>query len=109
MNKIEMREWIASLDEMISNKLRKWMKQNPIENGESVRLAWQFEQTTMKLYIFWEDKKELIKLKCEGPRIDNIYLWHGLDDKTFNKVADRVGNLAQVTMHPPIDPLDTLD
>lgn len=106
MEKIAMREWVSSLEEIIDNKLRKWRKENPIENGEAVHLRWQFEQTHVHLDIFWQDKKETVSMKYLSPRASHEYLWHGLDDRTFNKVMDRVGNLAQVTMYPPIDPLD---
>lgn len=106
MGKIAMREWVSALEGIIDNKLRKWRKENPIENGEAVHLRWQFEQTHMQLDIFWQDKKESVTLKYLSPRITHEYLWHGLDDRTFNKVMDRVGNLAQVTMYPVIDPLD---
>lgn len=105
MDKLAMREWVSSLEEVIDNKLRKWRKEPKIENGEAVQLAWQYEQTHIQLDVFWEDKKETVNMQYLSPRIDHSYQWHGLDDRTFNKVMDRVGNLAQVTMHPPIDPL----
>ena len=108
MNKIDMREWTSALEEMIDNKLSKWIKRNPIQNGESILLGWQFEQTCMSLFVFWEDGKESVNLQCIGPRVSHSYFWNGLTDKTFNQVADRVGNLAQIVMHPPIDPLDRL-
>lgn len=106
MEKFDMRGWVSALEEICDNKLRKWRKENKIENGESVHLQWQYEQTHFRIDIFWEDKKESVRLKYLSPRITHEYLWHGLDDRTFNKVMDRVGNLAQVTMHPPIDPMD---
>lgn len=106
MTKLEMRDWVAALEEMIDNKLRLWKKGNPIENGESVRLSWQFEQTCIQIFLFWEDGKEFVNLKCMGPRADHGYSWSGLDNRTFNKICDRIGNLAQVIMHPPIDPMD---
>lgn len=109
MDKIGMREWVASLEGIIDNRLRKWRKSNKIENGEAVHLAWIWEQTHINLIVFWEDKKESVSVKYMSPRIDHAYHWHGLDDRTFNKVMDRVGNLAQVTMFPPIDPMDPPD
>jgi hypothetical protein len=109
MDKIGMRDWVASLEGIIDNKLRKWKKENRIENGEAVQLRWQFEQTHVHMDIFWRDKQESITLKYIGPRASHEYLWHGLDDRTFNKICDRVGNLAQVTMYPPIDLLDIQD
>ncbi len=106
MNKIDMREWVASLEGILDNKLKKWRKHYRIEDGEAIQLEWQFEQTRMQLDIFWEDKQETILLSYTSPRIDHSYRWHGLTDKTFNKVMDRIGKLAQVTMSPPIDPTD---
>lgn len=99
-----MREWVSSLEEIVDNKLRKWRKSHTIENGEVVQLRWQFEQSHIQIDVFWPDKKEGIILQYLSPRTNHSYYWHGLDDRTFNKVMDRVGNLAQVTMHPPIEP-----
>lgn len=104
MEKHDMREWVASLEEMIDNKLKKWRKENKIENGEAVHLRWQWEQTHMQIDVFWEDSKETLTLEYMSPRSSHSYMWHGLDDKTFNRVQDRIGNLAQNAMHPPIDP-----
>ncbi len=106
MDKIGMREWVAALEEVLDNKLNRWRKENKIENGEVVQLRWQFEQTHFHLDIFWHDKQETVNLSYLSPRITHSYQWHDLNDRTFNKVMDRVGNLAQVTMHPPIDPMD---
>lgn len=99
-----MRDWVCSLEEVLDKKLKKWKKENKIENGEAVHLRWQYEQTHVQIDIFWEDKKETVSLKYLSPRANHDFLWHGLDEKTLNKVMDRVGNLAQITMHPPIDP-----
>lgn len=106
MEKIAMREWLAALEMIVDNKLKKWRKETKIENGENVHLRWQFEQTHIQLDIFWEDGQETVNLKYLSPRVDHSYLWHGLSDKSFNRVMDRVGNLAQVTMYPVIDSLD---
>lgn len=106
MNKVDMREWIASLEEVIDNKMKKWRKIPKVENGESVQLAWQWEQTRISMNIFWEEKKEIVHMSYTSPRTDHDYRWHGLTDSTFNKIMDRVGNLAQVTMYPTIDPTD---
>lgn len=106
MTKIDMRDWIASLEEVIDNKLNKWRKIPKVENGESVQLAWQWDQTRLSMNIFWEDQKENVNLYYGSPRTDHAYRWHGLNDLTFNKIMDRVGNLAQVAMYPPIDPMD---
>lgn len=106
MDKIGMRDWVASLEEVIDNKLKKWKKFPRMENGESVQLRWQWEQTHIHLDIFWEDQKESTHLHYLSPRADHSYQWSGLNDKTFNRIMDRVGNLAQMAMFPIIDPLD---
>lgn len=106
MDKLAMREWVASLEHHIDVRLKKWKKEPRIENGEAVQLRWQFEQTHVLLDIFWEDKHENAHLQYLSPRIDHSFRWHGLDGRTLNKIMDRIGNLAQVTMHPPIDPSD---
>lgn len=106
MQKADMREWIISLEVMLDNKLKKWDKQRKWENGEVVHLLYQWENVLIKLDIFWEDKKEKVRLKYIGPRVAQDFMWDGLDDKTFNKIQDRVGNLSMITFHPPIDPTD---
>jgi hypothetical protein len=106
MNKVDMREWVCSLEVVLDNKLKKWIKESRIENGECVQMEWQFEQTHIILDIFWHDHQETILLNYLGPRAKYHFTWHGLTDQSFNKIMDRVGNLAQVTMHPPIDPQD---
>lgn len=106
MDKFGMREWVASLEEVVDNKLKKWRKIPKVENGESVQLAWQWEQTRISMNVFWEDHKETVNLFYTSPRIDHSYRWHALSDQTFNRIMDRVGNLAQVTMYPTIDSLE---
>ncbi len=106
MKKYEMREWIISLEGILDHKLKVWKKESRIENGECVQIEWQFEQTHIVLDIFWQDSEELVHLAYFGPRAKHSYTWHGLTDRTFNKIQDRVGNLSQITMHPPIDPTD---
>ena len=101
MKKQEMREWVSALGDVIDHKLSKWKKDNPIENGEAVRLSWQFGQVTIEMYVFWEDQKEEVKLQCNGPRFHHYHEWSGLKDSTFNNIMDRVGNWAQVVMYPP--------
>lgn len=103
MEKHEMREWVASLEEVIDNKLKKWKRESRIENGEAVQVEWQYEQTHILLDIFWQDGSESVHLHYFSPRAYHNFLWHGLIDRTFNKVMDRVGNLAQITMYPPLD------
>lgn len=104
MNKIDMREWVISLEFMLDSKLKKWRKYDKWEDGEMVQLRWQFEQTHIHIDVFWEDLKETVRLKYLAPRGDHDFMWHGLTDKTVNKIQDRVGNLAMTTMHPVIDP-----
>lgn len=106
MDKIGMREWVSALEGMIDNKLRKWKKENKIENGEAVQLRWTWEQTHIHLDVFWEDNKESVNLDYLSPRVKQAYRWHGLNNISFNRTMDRVGNLAMITLHPPIDPLD---
>lgn len=103
MQKINMREWVALLEEMIDNKLKKWRKIPKVENGEAIQLAWQWEQTRMGMNIFWEDHQEQVVFFYMSPRADHFYRWSSLDTKTFNKVMDRIGNLAQMTMYPISD------
>ncbi len=106
MEKIAMREWVAALEGIIDNKLRKWRKENPIQNGEVVQLRYQFEQMHFQIDIFWLDKQERVVLRFISPRVEHTFYWDELSDRTFNKVMDRVGNLAQAAMYPPIDPMD---
>lgn len=106
MEKGAMREWVSALERMVNNKLKKWDKQRKWENGEAIHLMWQWEQTIIKLDIFWEDKKETIRLKYISPREDQDFMFDGLTGRTFNKIQDRVGNLSMRAMHPAIDPED---
>src|ERR1041384_2543610 len=98
-----MRNWVASLEEVVDRQLVKWIKGPRIENGEAVQMKWQFEQTHIIVDIFWEDYKETIHFQYLNPRSSHRHEWHGLNSNTFNRVMDRVGNLAQITMYPPID------
>ena len=104
MQRIDMKEWLVDLETMVDTKLKKWDKHRRWENGESVHFLWQWEQTLIKMDVFWEDGKETVRLKFMSPRGDHDFMWHGLDAKTFNNIQDRVGNLSMTTMHPPIDP-----
>lgn len=99
-----MRIWVSSLEEIVDNKLKKWKKDPKIENGEAIQLRWQFEQSHIMMDIFWEDHQETVHFQFLSPRTSHRFEWHGLTAKTLNKVMDRVGNLAQITMYPPIDP-----
>lgn len=106
MDKHLMREWMASLENVIDNKLKKWKKESRIENGEAVQVEWQYEQTHIIIDVFWEDRQEAVHLHYIAPRANHSFTWHGLTNLTFDKVMDRVGNLAQITMTPPIYPTD---
>lgn len=98
-----MRDWIANVEKYVDEKLKKWEKGNKIENGEAVHLRWQFEQTHIIIDIFWPNNKERVHFQYIGPRVSNRWEWDDLNDRTLNKIIDRVGNLAQITMHPPDD------
>lgn len=104
MKKQDMREWVSSLESIIENKLKGWKKLQKIENGRIVQLAWQFEQSHVIIDIFWHDGQETVRLYVFGPIEDHDYTWHGLNNKTFNLVQDRIGNLTQMIMYPPIIP-----
>lgn len=104
MEKIEGRDWICSLEAGLDIKLKKWIKENTVQNGECIQLRWTFEQTHIHLDVFWEDKKETVSLHYLSPRGNHNFLWHGLTEKTVDRVMDRVGNLAQITMYPAIHP-----
>jgi len=106
MEKLAMRIWVADIESALDKKLTKWKKESKIENGEAIQLSWQFEQTHFILDIFWENHKETAQLQYLGPRVSQRFNWHGLNDRTYNKIIDRVGNLAQITMHPPVDSTD---
>ncbi len=99
-----MQDWTAGLESMVDNKLKKWDKHRKWENREAIHYLWQWEHTLIKIDVFWRDQKETIRLKYTSPREDHDFMWHGLDLLTFNKIQDRVGNLAMTTMHPIIDP-----
>lgn len=100
MEKYVSKEWVSSVESAIDRKLSKWLKGRRIENGEAIHFDWQFEQTHMFLDIFWEDGKESAHFTYVGPRSTQRFEWHKLDKATINKIMDKVGNLAQVTMHP---------
>ncbi len=102
MDKLGTREWVNSLEVMLNRKLQKWDQHRKWENGEAIHLMWQWEQTIIKVDVFWEDKKELVRIKFISPRADYDFMWDGLNNKTFNKIQDRVGNLAMSIMHPPV-------
>lgn len=104
MDKVAMRIWVSSLEAMLDSKLKKWDKHRKWENGEAVHLLYQWEQTLLKLDVFWEDGKETLRLKFISPRTDHYFMWHGLTEHTFNMIQDRVGNLAMTAMHPIVDP-----
>ena len=98
-----MREWVANVEKLVDDKLQKWKKDSRIENGEAVHLRWQFEQSHIIIDIFWKNHKEHVHFQFIGPRVSNRWEWDGLTEKTFNRIIDRVGNIAQIVMHPPED------
>lgn len=100
MDKIGMREWVSGLEQVIDNRLSKWKKCSRIENGEALQVEWLFGQTHIILDIFWEDGQETVQFLYHHPRTGHRYTWHGLTDETFNKIQDRIGNLAQMAMYP---------
>lgn len=106
MTKIEMREWVASVEGAIDVRLKPWKKESRIENGEAVQIGWQFEQTHILMDIFWQDGKESVIMRYMAPHANHQFFFHGLNNETVNRIMDRVGNLAQITMHPPIIPRD---
>lgn len=106
MDKINMREWVASIETLIDNKLRKWKKESRIENGEAVQVEWQFGQIHIIIDFFWHDGVESVFFLYHSPRVNHTYLWSGLNDETFNNIVDRVGNLAQMAMYPLKDYTD---
>lgn len=99
-----MRLWVSRIEEYVDQKLKRFKKGDRIENGEVVTLSWQYLQTTFTLEIFWEDHVETVRLIYNSPRNSQDFLWHGLNNKTVNRIVDRVGNLAQHTLAPPIEP-----
>lgn len=101
MEKIAMRDWVSSLEGVIDNKLKKWIKPSRIENGKVVQVVWQFEQTHVIMDVFWHDEEELVHLDYRNPYATHGFMWRRLNDETFNKAMDRIGNLAQMTMYPP--------
>ena len=103
MDKMQMREWLATVEGAIDKKLKKWSKGSKIENGEAVQFNWQFEQTHFIIDVFWEDGQETVKLHYLGPRVHQQFTWHGLNAVTFDKIMDRVGNLAMLNAYPAFD------
>ena len=54
-----MRDWVASIEAILDNKLKLWHKYDKWENGENVQLRWQFEQTHLHLDVFGKTEKKL--------------------------------------------------
>lgn len=106
MDKVTMRDWLASLEAMVDKKLVKWDKHRKWENGENVHFLWQWEQVLIKLDVFWEDGKETVRLRFIGPRGGQDFMWHGLINKTYRNVEHHVAHWAMLVFHPPIDPED---
>lgn len=106
VNKPSVEEWVSSLEEMIDNKLRRWVKEPRLDTDDVIQYAWRWKHSRMILNVFWRDGGEGVCLQYASPRVSHEYRWHGLVNQTFNRVMDRVGNLAQTTMYPPIEPRD---
>lgn len=99
MTKLDMREYTAKLDEMVSHSLKLWKKLTHIENGEAVSIVWQFEQALIVIDIFWKDGGEGIHLLVNSPRHSHKFTWTGLTEDTLDRLIDRIGNLAQMLMY----------
>lgn len=105
MDKISMREWVATLEGTIDTRLNKlWKKESRIENGEAVQIEWQFEQTHIMIDIFWIDDAESVILKYLSPRTSHQFMWNGLNNRTVDRIMDRVAHLVMRTMYPPLEP-----
>lgn len=91
-------DWTIELEEMVDTKLKKWKKDDPVRSVQSVQYRWQFHQTHILLDVF----KDVLHFTYHNPRAHQRFEWYGLTDETFDRVQDKVGNLAQITMHPPI-------
>jgi hypothetical protein len=99
MDKLEMRNWVASLEGVIDNKLMpKWVKHNKIEEKDNVQLRWQFLQAHFQLDVFWRGDNEVVELQYLSPHTSHSYKWFKLNDDTFNEVQDRIGNIGQRAM-----------
>jgi|SRR5882724_4410129 len=99
MTKVDMREYVANLEECIDRSLKLWKKLVNIENGEVVHLSWQFEQTILIIDVFWKDGDEGINLQILHPRQRYQYEWTGLTPVSLDNLVDRVGNIAQKIMY----------
>lgn len=101
-----MREWVIELEEMIARKLQTWDRHKKWENGSVIHLLWQWEQTLIKVDIFWHDGQEAVRLRYIAPSVDHDFIWNGLVKKTYRNVEHYVSHWAMSLMHPPIDPED---
>lgn len=99
MEKIDMREYVIRLREMVDRSLKLWKPTTHIENGDVVHLAWQFEQTHVIVDIFWLDGDEGVNLQILHPRRRHHFEWHGLTEKTLDGLIDRIGNITQTIMY----------
>lgn len=95
-----MRVYVSELEAYVDKSLKKWRKGSHIENGEVVQMEWQFEQTHIILDVFWHDGDEGVNVHCITPRGIHKYEFSGLTPDTIDRVMDRVGNFAQVSMYP---------
>lgn len=76
-----------------------WKKIDHIENGEVVRLSWEFELSFMIIDVFWHDGDEGVNLQISHPRHRHQFEWTGLTETTIDNLMDRVGNIAQTIMY----------
>lgn len=106
MDKIAMRDWIASLEEDITLALFRWKKLIHNENGDTVRLVWQFENYLMIVDIDWHDQEERVKAQLNGSHRNYFTEWAGLNPKTSRYSQERIRTWATGIITPPIDPMD---
>jgi len=99
-----MRDWVASLEAMVDIKLKTWDKHRKWENGRVIHLLWQWEQTLIKMDVFWLDGQEAVRLRYIAPSDSHDFTWNGLVKKTYRKVEHYVAHWAMSLLHPPIDP-----
>lgn len=105
MNKVDIKDWVASLEAMIDKKLAKWDKHRRWENGgDPIHFMWQWEHVIIKLDVFVMECQQGIRLRYIGPCIYEDQVLHGLTKKTFRQAEHYAAHWDILTMHPPIDP-----
>lgn len=98
-----MREYVSRLETCLDRSLRLWKKIDHIEDGDAVRLSWEFELTFIIVDVFWLDGDEGVNLQISHPRQRYQFEWSGLTQETLDRLVDRVGNIAQTIMYRPLD------